>query len=60
MILTILICLSATCTPETAHDIIQRPATQLECAMPWMALPEQADPRNAGMYIVARCERNTQ
>lgn len=61
MTLLILVCAAtltaAECTPATAEDVIERPATELECAMPWLALPDLAEARNKGTRIVMRCER---
>ena len=58
MTLTILICAAGiACTAETATDVIERPATELECAMPAAALMDVADERNVGMTIIIRCDR---
>lgn len=61
MTLVILVCAAtlttAECTPSTAMDVIERPATELECAMPWTALPDVIDSRNIGTQIVMKCER---
>jgi hypothetical protein len=59
--LLVLICAAtlqaAECTRATAEDVIERPATELECAMPAMMFVDVADERNAGMRIKVECER---
>ena len=62
MTLLVLICAArlsaAECTVATAEDVIARPATEMECAMPAAVLVDLADERNAGMRVVVKCERN--
>jgi hypothetical protein len=61
MTLLVLICAAqieaADCTRETAEDVIERPATVMECAMLRLVLPDLAEERNEGMRIKVECER---
>lgn len=61
-VLIILLCLAGTvpadCTPAAAIEMLSRPATSLECAMPWQAAAELAAVRRAGAVLVIRCQRH--